>query len=60
MFHHRQSVDGYRTARVVRVEEISPSTFDVGLVLDMDAFSANVFLQAVRDNHVQLEMAPKS
>jgi len=46
--------------RVVRVEEVGSSTFDVGLVLDLDDFSANVFLQAVRDNHVQLEMAPKS
>ncbi len=47
-------------ARVVRVEEVGPSTFDVGLALELDEFHASAFLKAVRENHVQLEMATRS
>jgi hypothetical protein len=46
--------------RVVRVEEVRPSTFDVGVELDLDELSALAFMHAVRENHVQLELASKS
>ncbi len=48
------------TGNVVRVEEVRPSTFDVGVELHLDELSALAFMQAVRENHVQLEMASKS
>ena len=40
----------------MRVEKVGPSTFDVGLILLVDEFQAQSFLQAVRNNQVQLQM----
>jgi len=44
---------------VRRVEEVKASTFDVGVELDLDELSSLAFMHAVRENHVQLEIAPK-
>ena len=47
-------------AHVVRVMKVGPSTFDVGLRLELDESGANGLLQAVRDNRVQMELATRS
>lgn len=47
------------SGHVVRVEEVRPSTFDVGVQLFLDELGALAFLHAVRENHVQLELASK-
>lgn len=47
------------SGHVVRVEEVRPSTFDVGVQLFLDELGAMAFVHAVRENHVQLEMVSK-
>lgn len=47
------------SGHVVRVEEVRPSVFDVGVQLFLDELGALAFLHAVRENHVQLEIASK-